>query len=163
MAKGTKEKEQVTQEDIIKKFTEAPLPIPTEEVKEEITDTVVLSNKRKLKLAPTKLRYFKTGDYGMYKLIEQIGVADILGYSDGFDIICKFLSAVFDKPYKIEDVKDENGEYTARSKKILSQILRNISNRAWRNQLCLLLTTSSMKNLDYHLKHQNIASNFVQN
>lgn len=112
MAKGTKEKEQVTQEDIIKKFTEAPLPIPTEEVKEEITDTVVLSNKRKLKLAPTKLRYFKTGDYGMYKLIEQIGVADILGYSDGFDIICKFLSAVFDKPYKIEDVKDENGEYT---------------------------------------------------
>lgn len=112
MAKGTKEKEQVTHEDIIKKFTEAPLPIPTEEVKEEITDTVVLSNKRKLKLAPTKLRYFKTGDYGMYKLIEQIGVADILGYSDGFDIICKFLSAVFDKPYKIEDVKDENGEYT---------------------------------------------------
>jgi hypothetical protein len=112
MAKGTKEKQQATQEDIIKKFSEAPISLPTEEPKEEMTDTIVISNKRKLKLAPTKLRYFKTGDYGMYKLIEQIGVADILGYSDGFDIICKFLSAVFDKPYKIEDVKDENGEYT---------------------------------------------------
>lgn len=110
MAKAKKEMD--TKDEVIQKFMDIPVAAPAEKEPETPKDTVILTNKRKLKINPTKLKYFKTGDYNIYHIIDELGVSKVLGYSDGFDLISKFLSAVFDKPYKTEEVKGEDGEYT---------------------------------------------------
>ncbi len=113
MARG--KKEILEQDEVVKKFMEAPINLQ-EEKPQEATDTVVLSNKRKLKILPTKLKYFKSGDYGVHRVIKEIGVAELLNYSDGMDLVCRFLSAVFDKPYTVEEIKnEENGEYNTKN------------------------------------------------
>lgn len=108
-----KVKKEMDKESVIEQFMAAPITPVVEETKEDTPkDVVVLSNKRKLKINPTKLKYFKSGDYNVYRIILDLGVSQVLSYSDGFDLISKFLSAVFDKPYKTEEVKGENDEYT---------------------------------------------------
>ena len=111
-----------TEEQLIEAFSKVPMsnkPTATElkqESKNENTmsdNVFVLSNGRKLELKPTKLKYFKSGDFGIYKLIQDKTAAGLLEYMDGFELIYKFLSALFDKPYHEDQVKNEDETYSS--------------------------------------------------
>ena len=99
----------LSQEEIMAKMEQAKKEAP----KEKQNDNVIkLSNNRVLEIKPTKIKYFKNGDYNVYRVIKKIGVANLLQYADGLELIYIFMTAVFDKPYKKIETKDENGNYT---------------------------------------------------
>lgn len=96
----------LSNEEILAKMEETQKAMPKED-----DNTITLSNNRILEIKPTKIKYFKNGDYNVYRVIKSVGVAPILQYSDGLELIYIFMSAVFDKPYKKQEEKDEDGNY----------------------------------------------------
>lgn len=50
-----------------------------------------------IKIKPTKIKYFKSGDYNNFMIIKTIGITELLRYDDGDTILGKYLTAVFDK------------------------------------------------------------------
>lgn len=102
---------------IEEEFLNTPVIVPdkVESEKTEPADELVLSNKRRLKIKPTKIKYFKNNDISIYRIIQAVGAATSVGMSNGFDSLCMFLSAVFDKPFISEQVKDDiTGEYSTK-------------------------------------------------
>ncbi len=79
----------------------------TTENKDVESNVLVLSNGKKLTIRPTKLKYFKTGDFNMYRVFEKYGLQDTIIESNGV-FTKQFLSAVLDKPYTKKDVKTED-------------------------------------------------------
>lgn len=96
----------LSNEEVLAKMETAKNVVP-----QENENKIKLSNNRVLEIKPTKIKYFKNGDYNVYRIIKKIGVAPILQYSDGLELIYIFMSAVFDKPYKKQEEKDEDGNY----------------------------------------------------
>ena len=105
-------KQKPTPEDMLAKAKEDNKKREVKPKEEKFDGKIKLSNNRELEIKPVKLKYFKNGDFGVYQTIQAMGIGNILQYSDGFDLIYIFLSAVFDKPYKKIETKDENGNYT---------------------------------------------------
>lgn len=79
--------------------------------KEKKNNIIVLSNKKKLEIKQTKLKYFSSGDYAFYLLFKEHGAHKIILMEDGREVALRFLSAVLDKPYTAEQVKDDKDEY----------------------------------------------------
>jgi hypothetical protein len=79
----------------------------TERPTELKDDEIFIDGQGVIKLKPTKLKYFKDNSYNNYTLIKQMGVSEVLKYSDGEDIIKKFLGASFDIDYKTIDYMDD--------------------------------------------------------
>lgn len=75
-------------------------------------DIFQMDNGKKLQIKSVKLKYLVDGSFNLYSVIDNIGVAELLKYSDGMDVLCKFLSAVFDKPYTAEQIKHDDDTYT---------------------------------------------------
>lgn len=107
---GTKQKP--TPEDMLAKAKEDNKVKAVKPVEKKFDGKIRLSNNRELEIKPVKLKYFKNGDFGTYQAIQTMGLSNVLQYKDGFDLINIFLSAVFDKPYKKIENKDEDGNYT---------------------------------------------------
>ena len=96
MAKEVKvkenEKEIVLKEIVLK---ENELLLPTGEHTEDGEAILV-----KKTIKPTKLLYMANKDYFGYQYVEQVGASDIFNFGDGYDIVVRFLTSVFnDKEY----------------------------------------------------------------
>lgn len=112
-----KENKDLSPDEIIANFTKAKIEPKTEPIEQaEKTPTqpsnlVTLDNKRKLEIKSVKIKYFITGDFTIYKLLQDLGVSEVIRYTDGIILLSKFLSAVFNKPYKTEQIKISDEEY----------------------------------------------------
>lgn len=75
--------------------------------------TLVLENGIELVIKPTKLKWFTSRDYLVYKPMLETGIANIFAFHDGEDIVKRFISAVLDKAYEKtnEEVDDEKMTY----------------------------------------------------
>lgn len=112
-----KKGETMSKEQIIKDFMKKPI---NKEAKNnqtnetETTNIVTLPNGLKLKINPTKLKYFKSGDFATCSLIKTLGVSVLITkYADGYEVLCRYLSAIFDKPYtKIQRKNEETEQYS---------------------------------------------------
>lgn len=112
----------LTQEQMIEKFknasttrkpTSTPTPPPTPTATDEVPTmaNVILTNNRSLQIKSTKIKYFRGGEFGMYKLVKQIGLVEFLHFKDSDQALGLFLSAVLDKPYERKQVKQEDDTY----------------------------------------------------
>ena len=101
MAKGDIK---VEKKDTIKTlFKEYELLLPTGE--HEKNGEAILAKKE---ILPTKLKYMVGNkDYMIYQLLEQIGVFELLSYSDGHDLIKTFLISVFNNKEYVESIIDD--------------------------------------------------------
>lgn len=59
-------------------------------------DEIFIEGKGLIKLKPTKLKHFKSGDYNNFMVIKSLGVNGLFQYPDGDDVIKKFISAALD-------------------------------------------------------------------
>lgn len=129
MAREKKENAPVTEEELIKRFTN--VKPGQERIQKNIkqdepeNNTLTLHNGLNLTIKPTKLKYFRDGDYILYKLFENYTTNELLNYSDGYTTLCRFLSAVFDKPYTILQVKNETTEEYA-SEYVFDQSIKQL-------------------------------------
>lgn len=132
-----KANQSLTQEEIVKKFMEKPAVVskvkPSKKADnneskqlEDINNVVVLPNGYKIKINPTKLKYFKNGDFATCSLIKSLGLITLITkYVDGYDVLGRFLSAVFDKPYKEEQYLHE-GSTNYESKFVFDEYITNL-------------------------------------
>lgn len=101
-------KRKLTPEELMQKAKET-----TKEANKQKTpeNEIHMSNNRVLTINPTKIKYFVNGDFNTYRIIDQIGIANLLEFSDGVDLLSLFLSAVFDKKYEVVQEKGEDENY----------------------------------------------------
>lgn len=87
----------------------------TNEVEKNV---IVLRNKRRVEIKETKLKYFASGDFGLYQFFEKHGLENILITIEGRILALRFLSSVLDKPYTVEQVniapEGEDAQYETR-------------------------------------------------
>lgn len=69
-------------------------------------------NKRVLYIHPIKMKYIKDNFYNIYLCVNKFGLMRLLEFSDGSEILNKFLNAVFDGDKEVIDyVLDEMTTY----------------------------------------------------
>jgi len=69
----------------------------------------IIIGDHKLSIRPSKVRYFENNFYNVYILIREIGFVTLVSkYTDGKELISKFLIAVFNLLDKEGNISEEN-------------------------------------------------------
>ena len=79
--------------------------------KEKMPDSVTLTNGRVIPMKSVRIKYLRNGDFGIYRSIEYIGFYEFMEYEEFSELLNKFLSAVFDKPYTSIEEKQQDESY----------------------------------------------------
>lgn len=121
----------LSQQDIVNNFMNKPMKTTQKSENNEpkklddINNVVVLPNGYKLTIYPSKLKYFKSGDFHCCRLIKTLGLIPLITtYADGYDVLGRFLSAVFDKPYEQEQIKQDDDKFE--SKLVFNPYITNL-------------------------------------
>lgn len=65
---------------------------------------IQLANERIYNISPIKVKYMLTGFYNNYMNIKKFGLVQLLGFSDGNDIVSNFLIASLDSEQLAKEV-----------------------------------------------------------
>ncbi len=95
------ESEQVLNDIVKLNDTNTDTSISCEDVKLE-PNQVYIDTIGIITIKPTKIKYFKTGDYNNFMIIKTIGISELIKFDDGESVLNKYLTAVFDKEPTVE-------------------------------------------------------------
>jgi len=70
-------------------------------------DQVQLTNERIYSIAPVKVKYMLLGFYSYYMTIKRLGLVQILGCSDGYEIVNNFLVGSLDSEELASELLNE--------------------------------------------------------
>jgi len=70
-------------------------------------DQIQLSNERVYNVVPLKVKYMLLNVYNDYMNIKKLGFVRLMGFSDGNDVVTRFLTASFDSEKLAKEVLPE--------------------------------------------------------
>jgi hypothetical protein len=77
------------------------------EIKKLKENEVLMPDGKIIEIKPVKLKYMIDKSFLGYQVIDQVGLVEIFGFGDGYDIIKRFLSATLNDEEYVNSIIDE--------------------------------------------------------